>query len=383
MKIAGEDYTVKAVIANSTNGTRYYDHKLTQIEKGKLLDELVLSKTSASPDLSSATSQGDAVAGHPTNGSRETSKSPVSGYKDKRLISILQVNDEEIASAKKKMREILDEVRKKKGYDSSSKYQGSLAFNGAAPSKNGYYESKEERKEVFDNGEFEGEISLGDFVDNGIDTHDLGWQLANPDVAGRTKSKRESIDNINNAIRRGKGTIKMYRAVNDNIKEDSFRNGDWITPSKNYAEEHIELQDWKGGRIIEKEVSIDDVWWDGNDINEWGYDDGENYAYKNVANNRKLTDIITRDDKGNVIMPSRRFDEEEGKTYFREKPVKSTYESEMERKREAAEKLAQKLNMGFEAVTNRSQIKNREALNAKQKQTAATTIGLKRRSTSQ
>ncbi len=94
LKIGGEDYTVKAVVANSTDGLRYYDHKLTQIEKGKLLDELALSKTSASSDLSSVSSQGDAVAGHPANESGETSESPVSGYKDKRLISILQEKNE-------------------------------------------------------------------------------------------------------------------------------------------------------------------------------------------------------------------------------------------------------------------------------------------------
>ena len=37
LKIAGVDYTVKAVIANQNNGERYYDHELTNIEKGKLL----------------------------------------------------------------------------------------------------------------------------------------------------------------------------------------------------------------------------------------------------------------------------------------------------------------------------------------------------------
>ncbi|MDR1974992.1 MAG: hypothetical protein LBQ31_10075 [Bacteroidales bacterium] len=69
LKINGEDYTVKAVIANGTNVEQYYDHKLTQIEKGKLLD---LSAGITSP---------------PTN-----KDAPLSDYKDKRLISILQTN---------------------------------------------------------------------------------------------------------------------------------------------------------------------------------------------------------------------------------------------------------------------------------------------------
>ncbi len=120
LKIGDEDYTVKAVIANTTDGVRYYDHKLTQIEKGKLLDELALSKASASSGLSSVASQGDAVAGHPATESRETIETPISKYKDKRLISILQINKEEISSAESRMREIIDESKRRRGYSDDS-----------------------------------------------------------------------------------------------------------------------------------------------------------------------------------------------------------------------------------------------------------------------
>lgn len=47
------------------------------------------------------------------------------------------------------------------------------------------------------------------------------------------------------------------------------------------------MQEWINGRVIEEEVSVDDIWWNGDDINEWGFDDGKGYAYKNVRNNRK------------------------------------------------------------------------------------------------
>ncbi len=40
LKIGPIDYTVKAVITNTIDGKRYYDHKLTNIEKVKLLDVL-------------------------------------------------------------------------------------------------------------------------------------------------------------------------------------------------------------------------------------------------------------------------------------------------------------------------------------------------------
>ena len=77
------------------------------------------------------------------------------------------------------------------------------------------------------------------------------------------------------------------------------------------------MQDWKDGRIIEQEVDNDDIWWDGNDINEWGYNDGKGYAYKNTPNNRKLLDPVTYDDNGNVIPLSERFKEEKDDIRFR------------------------------------------------------------------
>lgn len=40
MKIENKDYTVKAVVAKTLDGKRYYDHKLTGIEKGQLLESL-------------------------------------------------------------------------------------------------------------------------------------------------------------------------------------------------------------------------------------------------------------------------------------------------------------------------------------------------------
>lgn len=69
LKIGDKDYTVKAVVAEQNNGNRYYDHRLTNIEKGKLLSII--------PTIQKAGIDGN---------------QPNSAYKDKRLISILQTN---------------------------------------------------------------------------------------------------------------------------------------------------------------------------------------------------------------------------------------------------------------------------------------------------
>jgi len=124
------------------------------------------------------------------------------------------------------------------GYDANTDYQGSRAFNGAAPVRSGYFNTREERKAAFEDGSFEDTYSLGDYMDAGLDNNDLEWQLANPiPASARDKATLESINNLNDVVKDKKQTIKMYRAVPADVKEDSFRNGDWITPSSMYAEQ--------------------------------------------------------------------------------------------------------------------------------------------------
>ena len=63
------------MIGVDANGNKYYDHSLTEIEKGKLIDKVGALSTTL-----------------PSNGS-----SLVSGYKDTKLFSILQTNSSKIA----------------------------------------------------------------------------------------------------------------------------------------------------------------------------------------------------------------------------------------------------------------------------------------------
>ncbi|MDR0713817.1 MAG: hypothetical protein LBF89_06125, partial [Bacteroidales bacterium] len=77
LKIGGVDYTVKSVISETTDGNRYYDHKLTSIEKGKLIDLI-----DKSPDNSRR------ISSQPLS-----SDDLLSDHKDKRLFSILQTNN--------------------------------------------------------------------------------------------------------------------------------------------------------------------------------------------------------------------------------------------------------------------------------------------------
>ncbi|MBQ7162317.1 MAG: hypothetical protein IJR64_01815 [Bacteroidales bacterium] len=91
LKIGCDDYTVKSVIVTLSDGRKYYDHKLSHIEKGKLLDELARISAAGQTDLSSEGAQGEAGGSSPTAGGSESKKSPLSAVKDIRLLSILQI----------------------------------------------------------------------------------------------------------------------------------------------------------------------------------------------------------------------------------------------------------------------------------------------------
>lgn len=209
------------------------------------------------------------------------------------------------------------------GYSTDSSYQGTSAFNGSAPWGNGYFLTKEERKEAWNNGEFEGESTLGDYINDDIDGGNLEALTDTASYRAADPMRKEAIDNVRNAIQKKSKFITMYRSVPSDVKEGSFRNGDWITPSRSYAVDNAKLHGWGNDyNIIEQKVPVDDVWFDGNDIAEWGYGIEKDYindtdfAYKNVKNNRKLLDVVTYNDNGEVIPLSQRFDPSKSDTRF-------------------------------------------------------------------
>ena len=229
-----------------------------------------------------------------------------------------------------KAQKMVNEAAKAAGYSTGSSYQGTSAFNGAAPWGNGYFLTKEERKEAWDNGEFEGESTLGDYINDDIDGGNLEELTNAASYRAADLMRKEAIDNVRNAIQKKAKTITMYRSVPSDVKEGSFRNGDWVTPSRTYAVDNAKLHGWGDDyNIIEQKVPVDDVWFDGNDIAEWGYGREEDYindtdfAYKNSKNNKKLLDAVTYDDNGNVIPLSQRFNEKNKDVRFSLKDEKT------------------------------------------------------------
>ena len=220
---------------------------------------------------------------------------------DKQYMDALAKGDDATA------REMLDEAARRKGYDDTeSAYQGVGAW--AAPRNPGYESDKARRDDWESSGS---DVNLEDMAmgytpqPDDYFSHPERYSQNTPHGLESVKAINTAIDAIKNGEKDVK--VKVYRAVPTSVKEGKLRNGDWVTPSKKYAEMHGTNRLEGKYRIIEDEVPATQLWWDGNDANEFGFDDGKEYKYKNAKNNRKLNDLVTYDDEGDVIPPSKRF----------------------------------------------------------------------------
>lgn len=220
---------------------------------------------------------------------------------DKQYMDALAKGDDATA------REMLDEAARRKGYDDTeSSYQGVGAWK--APGNPGYESDKARRDDWESSGS---DVNLEDMAlgytpqPDDYFSHPERYSQNTPHGLESVKAINTAIDAIKNGEKDVK--VKVYRAVPTSVKEGKLRNGDWVTPSKKYADIHGNNRLEGKYRIIEDEVPATQLWWDGNDANEFGFDDGKAYKYKNAKNNRKLNDLVTYDDEGDVIPPSKRF----------------------------------------------------------------------------
>ena len=229
---------------------------------------------------------------------------------DKQYMDALTKGDDATA------REMLDEAARRKGYDDTeSAYQGVGTW--AAPGNPGYESDKARRDDWESSGS---DVNLEDMAmgytpqPDDYFSHPERYSQNTPHGLESVKAINAAIDAIKNGEKDVK--VKVYRAVPTSVKEGKLRNGDWVTPSKKYAEMHGTNRLEGKYRIIEDEVPATQLWWDGNDANEFGFDDGKAYKYKNAKNNRKLNALVTYDDNGDVIPPSKRFNSRKSDVRF-------------------------------------------------------------------
>ena len=201
---------------------------------------------------------------------------------DKAYMEAVRNNDEQ------RMRDLVNEAARRKGYQSTDEFR----MSHRAPS----YDEDGTDKSLID---------VANNKDNIRDSLEEQFRM------NHDRNREESVAAISQAIQeieQGKNpTVTIYRAVPKSLKEESVRNGDWVTLSEAYAKQHGRHALNGDYRIMKENVPAANLYWDGNDINEWGYDDKRDYKYKDTRNNRKLNDLIVRDDKGAIIPLSKRF----------------------------------------------------------------------------
>ena len=92
------------------------------------------------------------------------------------------------------------------------------------------------------------------------------WYFFGSDARSK-KAYRESFEALKKVRNNPEGEITIYRATIG----DTFNEGDWVSPSKTYAEWHNESNLDGKGKVIELKVKAKDIRFAGDDLNEFGY----------------------------------------------------------------------------------------------------------------
>ena len=229
---------------------------------------------------------------------------------DERYMAAVENGDMKTAQA------MVNAYARERGYEAEEDYRG---WHEAprAPIARENFQNLEELQKLADDGD---DLSLY-AIANGISivpddffTYEGARLYGNNDETGSSSLNviMRAINSVQKRREAGNNSIpkiSVYRAIPKDIRDERLRSGgQWVTPSRAYAVEHGKSQFGAGNyNIVRESVPVTELWWDGNDIREWGFDDGRNYAYRNTKNNRKLLDPVTYDGDGNVILLSKRF----------------------------------------------------------------------------
>jgi hypothetical protein len=86
---------------------------------------------------------------------------------------------------------------------------------------------------------------------------------------GENKSDSESFAAINRTRGKPDAKVTVYRAAPDTVNK--INPGDWVTPSKSYAQLHLNGPLNGEGHIVSADATAKELWTNGDSINEWGW----------------------------------------------------------------------------------------------------------------
>ena len=88
-------------------------------------------------------------------------------------------------------------------------------------------------------------------------------------TTGMPQADKESVSVLMRIKGKPDAPVTIYRAVPTGA--DEINPGDWVTLSPSYAESHL-LSNLEAGHVISMKIPARDLWFDGDSINEFGYD---------------------------------------------------------------------------------------------------------------
>lgn len=88
--------------------------------------------------------------------------------------------------------------------------------------------------------------------------------------SGDPKADKESVAALMSIKDKPNAPVTIYRAVPEGV--DKINPGDWVTLSPSYARQHKESNLLNGGKVLSQVIPAKDLWFNGDSINEFGYD---------------------------------------------------------------------------------------------------------------
>jgi hypothetical protein len=88
--------------------------------------------------------------------------------------------------------------------------------------------------------------------------------------SGYAQADKESRSVLMSIRGKPNAPVTIYRAVPEGV--DKINPGDWVTLSPTYAKEHGRSNVSSGFDVLSKVIPAKDLWFDGDSINEFGYD---------------------------------------------------------------------------------------------------------------
>lgn len=189
-------------------------------------------------------------------------------------------------SVEPRLRELINQQAATNGFDNDTDFR----MNHAAPVNDGFNDSADDISNMF---------GADIYGDNALHLFGTGEEYASMD--------RESLQIINRAKGYPERMVPVYRAMPKDAKGTAIGNGDWVTTSKQYAQMHGNNALDGKFKIVSRMIPAKHLYNNGDSIHEWGIDTGEDLLRSKVANREKLNDLVTYDDKGNIIPLSKRF----------------------------------------------------------------------------